>query len=408
MSPTKQVVAEADNQASGEVAQQPARTAFVALALGLCLAPAIAIGFGRFAYALILPAMRADLRWTYSQAGGLNTANALGYLLGALLAAPLIVRLSARRALIGGLFAVVAALALSSLASVYGVALLARAVVGLAGAVVFIAGAGLSARLGATEADNALAMGLYFSGPGVGTVLSGIALPPLLSGAGVAQWRLAWLALAGVGLLGTVAIVLASRPLADSPGTGAASAVAARPEWKALGFCLAAYFGFGLGYIAYMTFLIAYMRAHGASTGIVIAVWTTLGVAMTLSGPLWRYPLARWRGGRPMALMLALAAAGALLPLLAGALPILLLSATLFGIAAMAVITAVTVLIRRHLPIAAWNLAIAVATVIFAVGQSLGPLGSGLLSDHYGLRASLVWTTAISLVAAILALGQKD
>jgi len=399
----------ADNKASTETAVPSARAAFVRLALGLCLAPAIAIGFGRFAYALILPAMRADLRWTYSQAGGLNTANALGYLLGALLAAPLIVRVSARRALIGGLCGVVAALALSSLASVYGVALLARALVGLAGAVAFIAGAGLSTRLGATEADSALAMGVYFSGPGIGTILSGMALPPLLSGAGVAQWRLAWLALAGVGLLGTMAIVFASRPLADSPRAGAAStaAVAPRPGWKALGFSLAAYFGFGLGYIAYMTFLIAYLRAHGASTGIVIAVWTTLGVAMTVSGPLWRIPLVRWRGGKPMALMLVLVATGALLPLVSEGLPMLLLSAALLGLASMAVITAVTVLIRRHLPLEAWSLAIAVATVIFALGQSLGPLGSGLLSDHYGLRASLVWTTVISLAAAGLALRQK-
>ena len=37
----------------------------------------------RFAYALLLPAMRDDLGWNYAQAGGLNTANALGYVLGA-------------------------------------------------------------------------------------------------------------------------------------------------------------------------------------------------------------------------------------------------------------------------------------------------------------------------------------
>lgn len=408
MNQTDYAVAVAENEASAKPAGEPNRTAFLPLALGLCLAPAIAIGFGRFAYALILPAMRADLRWTYSQAGGLNTANATGYLLGALVAAPLIMRLSARRALIGGLFCVVAALALSALASVYGIALLARALVGVAGAVVFIAGAGLSARLGHNETDNALAMGIYFSGPGVGTVLSGVALPPLLNGAGVAQWRLAWIALAGVGLLGTLAVALASRPLATTFATQTPNIGRQRPNWKALRPVLAAYFGFGLGYIAYMTFLIAYLRAHGASTGIVVAVWTTLGLAMMLSGPLWRIPLAQWRGGRPMALMLALVGVGALLPLFSEALPILLLSATLFGLAAMAVITALTVLIRRHLHIESWNLAIAVATVIFAIGQSLGPLGSGILSDHFGLKASLVWTTTIALMAASLALLQKD
>ncbi len=397
-----------DNEGLKGAGEESTSTAFLPLALGLCLAPAIAIGFGRFAYALILPAMRSDLHWTYSQAGSLNTANAVGYLLGALVAAPLVVRVSARRALIAGLCVVVAALALSAMASIYGVALLARALVGAAGAVVFIAGAGLAARLGIKKADNALAMGIYFSGPGVGTVLSGISLPLLLSGAGGAPWRLSWLVLAGAGLIGTLAVVFASRPLAVSDTSIGTAAPARRANWKALRSILAAYFGFGLGYISYMTFLIAFVRSHGASTGIVTTVWTTLGMAMIASAAVWRIPLSRWPGGKPMALMMALAAIGALLPLFSEALPVLLLSATLFGLASMPVVTAVTVLIRRHLHVGTWNLAIAVATVLFAVGQSLGPIGSGILSDHYGLKASLVWTTVISLLSCSLALLQKE
>jgi predicted MFS family arabinose efflux permease len=183
---------------------------------------------------------------------------------------------------------------------------------------------------------------------------------------------------------------------------------APRPNWKVLYPVLIAYFGFGLGYIAYMTFLIAYLRAHGASTGNVVAVWTALGLAMIAGGPVWRTPLAHWPGGRPMALMLALAAAGALLPLISDALAVLILSAALFGLATMPVVTALTVLIRRHLPIETWNLAIAVATVMFALGQSLGPLGSGLLSDHFGLKTSLVWTAVIASVSASIALLQKE
>ena len=54
---------------------------------GLAMAPAVAVGLARFAYALLLPPMRADLGWTYADAGTMNTANAAGYLAGALLAA---------------------------------------------------------------------------------------------------------------------------------------------------------------------------------------------------------------------------------------------------------------------------------------------------------------------------------
>ena len=57
------------------------------------MGPAIGLGLGRFAYALLLPAMRLDLGWSYAQAGAINTANAFGYLIGALAAAPLAARL---------------------------------------------------------------------------------------------------------------------------------------------------------------------------------------------------------------------------------------------------------------------------------------------------------------------------
>ncbi|MGH9054723.1 MAG: YbfB/YjiJ family MFS transporter [Acidimicrobiales bacterium] len=58
--------------------------AALARAAGLALGPAVALGLARFAYALLLPAMRTDLHWSYTQAGALNTANALGYFAGAI------------------------------------------------------------------------------------------------------------------------------------------------------------------------------------------------------------------------------------------------------------------------------------------------------------------------------------
>ena len=53
------------------------------IVLGLALAPVVALGFSRFAYALLLPPMRDALGWNFTQAGGINTANAIGYVVGA-------------------------------------------------------------------------------------------------------------------------------------------------------------------------------------------------------------------------------------------------------------------------------------------------------------------------------------
>ncbi|HAB47998.1 MAG TPA: MFS transporter, partial [Lautropia sp.] len=62
------------------------------IALGLSLGPSVSNSFARFAYALVLPGMREDLSLNFSQAGLLNTANALGYLLGALFTRMLVQR----------------------------------------------------------------------------------------------------------------------------------------------------------------------------------------------------------------------------------------------------------------------------------------------------------------------------
>jgi predicted MFS family arabinose efflux permease len=63
----------------------------------LSFGPAVSNSFARFAYALVLPAMRTDLSLDWSQAGGLNTANAAGYLIGALVVRAVVGRIGNRR-----------------------------------------------------------------------------------------------------------------------------------------------------------------------------------------------------------------------------------------------------------------------------------------------------------------------
>ena len=70
------------------------RQAALVTAFALALASAVSLGLARFSYALLLPAMRADLGWSYFTAGAMNTCNAAGYLLGALLAPRALARLA--------------------------------------------------------------------------------------------------------------------------------------------------------------------------------------------------------------------------------------------------------------------------------------------------------------------------
>ena len=77
-----------------------------ALGLAICIsmAAAVSLGMTRFAYALLLPPMREDLSWTYTLAGSMNTFNAVGYLIGALITPYMLKRWGAVLVLISGSF----------------------------------------------------------------------------------------------------------------------------------------------------------------------------------------------------------------------------------------------------------------------------------------------------------------
>ncbi|MEV4656669.1 MFS transporter [Micromonospora sp. NPDC049301] len=79
----------------------------------------------------------------------------------------------------------------------------------------------------------------------------------------------------------------------------------------------------------------------------------------------------------------------------------------LFGLAFMMVPAAVTAHVTRHVPPEAISATLAAFTVVFAIGQSLGPWISGMLADHNGAGATLTVTALLCTLAAILVLRRS-
>src|SRR6185369_3687717 len=113
---------------------------------------------------------------------------------------------------------------------------------------------------------------------------------------------------------------------------------------------LSSYFLFGLGYIAYMTFAVAWMMSHGARAFAVALTWGTLGVATMLAPLMWRVPRTRWHASRVLAATGIVLAIGAAIPLLSTSLSAMVLSAAFFGSAMFTVPTGVTDLVKTSLP----------------------------------------------------------
>jgi predicted MFS family arabinose efflux permease len=367
------------------------------LILILSLAPTIGLGIGRFAYALVLPDMRESLGWSYSAAGFMNTINALGYLAGALLASRLIKRFGLAANIRCATVACVLALALCATSGNFLVLSFARLLIGVAAAVGFIGGGALAATIAQAQAQRAnFLLSLFYAGPGSGILASGLIAPYLLQALGPGSWPIVWGALTLVALVMVIPLLLA--PIGGHAAVDHATRTtfAIRPVL----IYLAAYFLYGAGYIAYMTFMIAYVRDSGGGALAQSTFWSIIGLSAFITPWLWRRVLALDRGGLAMAIILGVNATGAALPILGHTTLLLCVSAFVFGVAFFAVVGSTTAFVRFNYPVTAWPGGIAAMTVAFGVGQTLGPIAVGAITDAFG---SLSY--ALNVSAALLALG---
>ena len=405
----------------------PDRTPYVRLALALSLGAAVSLGITRFAYGLLLPTMREDLGWSYTLAGAMNTFNAVGYLLGALVT-PWLLRRSAPTALLlwGSALATVF-MALSGFFTAAAPLLAQRLLAGVASALVFIAGGLLAARLGARQPHRSgFLLGLYYGGTGVGIVLSALGVPWVLDrAAGQAHaWTWAWWGLALLCALATALLAWPARVLAASEAAALGAASGASAPGKAdhaaralagrvfrsrdFAFALAGYAGFGVGYIGYMTFVIALLREQGSTSGEITLYYALLGLAVIASSRIWAGLLDRHKNGQALARLNALLGLAAIVPALTTAWPLVLASGLLFGGVFLSVVASTTALVRHNLPPAQWAAGISAFTIVFAAGQIVGPTVVGFIADGPGgLARGLVFSALALWLGAGLALRQR-
>ena len=367
------------------------------LILILSLAPTIGLGIGRFAYALVLPDMRDSLHWSYSAAGFMNTINAAGYLIGALFASQLIKRFGAAASVRWGTLASVLSLALCAISGNFVLLSLARLLAGLGAAAGFVGGATLAATIAQSRPERAnFLLSLFYAGPGVGILASGLIAPFVLQDFGPGSWWIVWWAMTLLSIALIVPVWLAQFDAHAATTSAAPGKFAIRPVL----IYLIGYFLFGAGYIAYMTFMIAYVRDGGGGAAAQSIFWSLIGVSAFVTPWVWRRVLALDRGGLATTIILGVNALGAALPIFGHSPLLLAISALVFGVAFFAVVGSTTAFVRFNYPPAQWPTGIAAMTISFGIGQTLGPIVVGAITDAVG---SLSF--ALNISAAMLALG---
>lgn len=364
---------------------------------------AVAMGLGRFAFTPILPGMMAGLGLSAFEAGLLASANYLGYLLGAVLAAGAWAEGRERDMVLAALFSTALLLGAMGAGSSLALFVAVRFLAGIASAfaLVFFSAIVL-ARLAATGRQGLGA--LHFGGIGLGIAVSSVVIGLLVAFGG--DWRAGWYWSGLLAFVGAVVVAaLLGRAGAAPSGRAAEPPL---PRSRALTAIVVAYGLFGFGYIVTATFLVAIVRHGDGGRLFEAAVWLVTGLAGIPSVWLWN------RIARPLGTVAAYAlgcaaeAAGVLASVLVPGPAGPLLGGALLGGTFIAV-TSLGLSLGRRLAGAAPRRALALMTAAFGLGQVAGPVVAGHLADWTGdFTVASVVAAAMLLAASLVALGARD
>ncbi|QKC84964.1 YbfB/YjiJ family MFS transporter [Mesorhizobium sp. NZP2077] len=361
------------------------------------IAMAVAMGIGRFVYTPILPGMMEELHLSPASAGWIASANYLGYLVGAFVAAGGWAHGRERLLMLGGLGASTVLAALMGLSDTMVAFLVIRFLAGLASAfvMVFMASIVFSHINAAGRGDL---QAWHFGGVGLGIASSAAMMAVLVTEH--AGWASGWLWSAAISAFGFVVVALLANegPLAN----GQAVREPALPKDRSLMKMIVAYGLFGFGYVVTATFLVAIVRQGGGSRVFEAMVWMVAGLAGFPSTWLWQkiagriglyaaYALACFI--EVIGVTASVALGGYSGPLLGG----LLLGGTFIAITALGLQAA-----RQQAPKAPRRI-FALMTASFGLGQIIGPIAAGLLAQASGnfFLASIV-AAAMLVVSGIV------
>ncbi|TPL91785.1 YbfB/YjiJ family MFS transporter [Mesorhizobium sp. B2-3-12] len=361
------------------------------------IAMAVAMGIGRFVYTPILPGMMEELHLSPADAGWIASANYLGYLVGALVAAGNWAHGRERSLMLAALGANAVLAVLMGLTDAMAAFLAIRFLAGLASAfvMVFMASIVFSHIAAAGRGDL---QAWHFGGVGLGIAISAAMMAALVTEH--AGWEQGWLWSGAISACGFVAVALLAN---EGPLTGGAVLrEPALPKDRSLIKVIVAYGLFGFGYVVTATFLVAIVRQGGGSRVFEAVVWMVAGLAGFPSVWLWQKMAERIGLYATYALgcfvevvgvTASVAAGGRTGPLLGG----ILLGGTFIAITALGLQAA-----RQQAP-ASPRRVFALMTASFGLGQIIGPIAAGLLAQASGdfFLASIVAAAVLVVSGAV-------
>jgi len=360
----------------------------------------VAQSFGRFAFGVVLPAVRNDLDLSNTVAGTLATVNVGAYLIGTLAVSWASGRYKLLPVLRVGFVIALSGLALTAAAPNAAVVAVAMFCSGFGGALVWIP-TPVVATAAMPPEKRSLAVGLMGTGMGGGVVFASQLTSWVRSTRGDEEWRLVYVVLFVIAVVIVVSAILfighdQERPQGKG-GIGGFAALQRMRGWLPL---TAAYTAFGFMYLLVLAFLATKLEDdNGWTSSNASLAFTLLGVAMIFGGPLF-VALGERIGAR---LGLATAFAGwvvIVMVLLPGWGTVTYPAAFIVGLLFSGIPTMITLYVVTNTTVDDYGPAFSAATLAFGVSQMISPQIGGAIADLAGS-----FTTVFLLSAAVAAVG---
>ncbi|WP_051310002.1 MFS transporter [Desulfogranum japonicum] len=370
------------------------------------------LGLGRFALGMLLPAMADSLHLNYEQMGTISTANFIGYFIGILFSAKLVRRFGARYIASCGLVLTGISMIFVACAQNWIILAFLYWFTGVGGAWANIAIMSLIAGWFAPT-NRGRAAGFIVTGNGVAIVFSGQVIP-ILNSMTTLHWRLSWIVLAAIILFVGALCLLFLRnspqekhllPVGDQTesDTYPSQTFKNRPTLPLTLHTGLLYFVFGFTFVSYATFIVTTMVEQFAMSQITAGnFWSWVGILSLASGPVSGYCSDRFSRRATLAVIFILQTFSYALVGISASPVFLYFSIFCFGIVAWAVPSIIVALCGDYAgPIHAVSM-FSTVTLIFALGQGLGPYLFGVMAEITGTFSNAYLLAAVMTAAAAI------
>jgi len=374
--------------------------AWISLTL-IALGVSVAQAFGRFAYGVLLPAIRDDMGISNTLAGSISAVNVGAYLLGTLGVAWAAGHIRLLSVLRIGLLLSASGLVLASIAESPMLLAVALVLTGLGGAAVWIPAPIIAADAVPTE-HRSMAVGLLGSGIGLGIVFTGFISAYVRTQYGDAGWNRVYLVdaiIACVGLVGLFSLVRHDQgQTSQKGGIGGFAALRRMRGWLPLSL---AYAAFGFMYLLIIGFLTTRLEDDsGWSPSAAAYAFTILGIAMVCGGPISVAVEKRMGPRHTLSMVFVLWSLLTLVVLGGWTAPSLIAIAGL-GMLFTSVPALVTLYVVQNTNSNDYGPAYSAITLAFGLAQTVSPQAGGLIAD---LTGSFTWVFVLSSAVGLLGL----